>query len=81
MRKKSSTMAWKTSSVAIRTLFDRKEAEMDEKLDKAKGKAKTVAGATTGNERLEAEGHLDQAKGKVKNVLKGAKKSVKKKTR
>jgi len=73
--------AWKTYSVAIRTLFDRKEAEMGEKLDKAKGKAKTVAGATTGNERLEAEGHLDQAKGKAKNVLKGAKKSVKKKTR
>jgi len=73
--------AWKTSSIVIRTLFDRKEAEMDEKLDKAKGKAKTVAGATTGNERLEAEGHLDQAKGKAKKVLKGAKKSVKKKTR
>lgn len=54
---------------------------MGEKLDKTKGKAKTVAGAATGNERLEAEGHLDQAKGKAKNVLKGAKKSVKKKTR
>jgi len=54
---------------------------MDEKLDKAKGKAKTVAGAATGNERLEAEGHLDQAKGKAKKVLKGAKKSVKKNTR
>ena len=47
----------------------------------AKGKAKTVAGAATGNERLEAEGHLDQAKVKAKNALKGAKKSVKKKTR
>jgi uncharacterized protein YjbJ (UPF0337 family) len=54
---------------------------MGEKLDKAKGKAKTVAGAATGNERLEAEGHLDQAKGKARNVFKGAKKSVKKKTR
>lgn len=54
---------------------------MGEKLDKAEGKAKTVAGAATGNERLEAEGHLDQAKGKAKNALKGAKKSVKKKTR
>jgi uncharacterized protein YjbJ (UPF0337 family) len=54
---------------------------MGEKLDKAKGKAKTVAGAATGNERLEAEGHLDQAKGKAKKALKGAKKSVKKKTR
>ena len=31
--------------------------------------------------RLEAEGHLDQAKVKAKNALKGAKKSVKKKTR
>jgi uncharacterized protein YjbJ (UPF0337 family) len=68
-----------TSTVA--TPFDREEAEMGEKLDKAKGKAKTVAGAATGNERLEAEGHLDQAKGKAKNALKGAKKSVKKKTR
>ncbi len=54
---------------------------MGEKLDKAKGKAKTVAGAATGNGRLEAEGHLDQAKGKAKNALKDAKKSVKKKTR
>jgi uncharacterized protein YjbJ (UPF0337 family) len=47
-------------------------------LDKAKGKAKTVAGAATGNKRLEAEGHLDQAKGKAKNALKRVKKSVKK---
>lgn len=54
---------------------------MGEKLNQAKGKAKTVAGAATGNERLEAEGHLDQAKVKAKNALKGAKKSVKKKTR
>ena len=54
---------------------------MGEKLDKAKGKAKTVAGAATGNGRLEAEGHLDQAKGKAKNALKDEKKSVKKKTR
>ena len=54
---------------------------MGEKLDKAKGKAKTVTGAATGNERLEAEGHLGKAKGKAKNALKGAKKSVKKKTR
>jgi uncharacterized protein YjbJ (UPF0337 family) len=62
-------------------LFDREGAEMGEKLNQAKGKAKTVAGAGTGNERLEAEGHLDQAKVKAKNALKGAKKSVKKKTR
>ena len=47
---------------------------MGEKLNQAKGKAKTVAGAATGNERLEAEGHLDQAKVKAKNALKGAKK-------
>jgi uncharacterized protein YjbJ (UPF0337 family) len=62
-------------------LFDREGAEMGEKLNQAKGKAKTVAGAATGNERLEAEGRLDQAKVKAKNALKGAKKSVKKKTR
>jgi uncharacterized protein YjbJ (UPF0337 family) len=71
--------AWEPASVV--TPFDREEAEMGEKLDKAKGRAKTVAGAATGNERLEAEGHLDQAEGKVKKALKGAKKSVKKKTR
>jgi uncharacterized protein YjbJ (UPF0337 family) len=65
---------------SVATPFDREEAEMGEKLDKAKGKAKTVAGAATGNERLEAEGHLDQAKGKAKKALKGATKSVKKKT-
>jgi uncharacterized protein YjbJ (UPF0337 family) len=68
-----------TSSVA--TPFDREGAEMGARLDKAKGKAKTVEGAATGNERLEAEGHLDQAKGKAKSALEGAKKSVKKKTR
>jgi uncharacterized protein YjbJ (UPF0337 family) len=54
---------------------------MGEKLDQARGKAKTVLGAATGNQRLEAEGHLDQAKGKAKSALKGAKRSVKKKTR
>jgi hypothetical protein len=32
-------------------------------------------------QRLELEGHLDQAKGKAKTALKGAKKSVRSKTR
>jgi uncharacterized protein YjbJ (UPF0337 family) len=54
---------------------------MGAKLDKAKGKAKTVAGAATGNKRLEAAGHIDQAKGKAKTALNSAKKSVKNKTR
>lgn len=54
---------------------------MGAKLDKAKGKTKTLTGAATGNKRLEIEGHLDQAKGNVKTALKGAKKSVKNKTR
>jgi uncharacterized protein YjbJ (UPF0337 family) len=54
---------------------------MAAKLDKAKGKAKTVTGAATGNKRLEIEGHLDQAKGKAKTALKDVKKSVKAKTR
>jgi uncharacterized protein YjbJ (UPF0337 family) len=54
---------------------------MAAKLDKAKGKAKTVAGAVTGNKRLEVAGHLDQAKGEAKTALKDVKKSVKAKTR
>jgi uncharacterized protein YjbJ (UPF0337 family) len=35
---------------------------------RAKGKVKEVAGAATGNRRLEAKGKTDQAKGKAKNV-------------
>jgi uncharacterized protein YjbJ (UPF0337 family) len=54
---------------------------MGAKLDKAKGKAKIVTGAATGNKRLEVAGHLDEAKGKAKTALKGAKKSVRSKTR
>jgi uncharacterized protein YjbJ (UPF0337 family) len=54
---------------------------MGAKLDKAKGKAKTVTGAVTGNKRLEVAGHLDQAKGKAKTALKSARKRVKNKTR
>ena len=37
-------------------------------IDKAKGKAKEVAGAVTGDEATENEGKLDQAKGSVKNA-------------
>ncbi|MGH3886477.1 MAG: CsbD family protein [Pseudonocardiaceae bacterium] len=33
-----------------------------------KGKAKEVAGKTTGNEQLEAEGKLDQGKGDLKQA-------------
>ncbi|MFJ7063114.1 CsbD family protein [Streptomyces griseobrunneus] len=46
------------------------------KTEQAKGKIKEVAGRTTGNERLTAEGRTDQAKGdarqakeKVKDTL------------
>ncbi len=54
---------------------------MGAKLDKAKGRAKVVTGAATGNKRLEVAGHLDQAKVKAKTTLKDAKKRVKAKTR
>ena len=54
---------------------------MGTEIDKAKGKAKAVTGAATGNKRLEVAGHVDQAKGKAEAALKGAKKSVKEKTR
>jgi uncharacterized protein YjbJ (UPF0337 family) len=37
-------------------------------MDKAKGKAKEVAGAVTGDESTENEGKLDQAKGSMKNA-------------
>ncbi|MGZ6071270.1 MAG: CsbD family protein [Myxococcaceae bacterium] len=37
-------------------------------IDKAKGKAKEVAGAVTGDESTENEGKLDQAKGSMKNA-------------
>jgi uncharacterized protein YjbJ (UPF0337 family) len=49
-------------------------------IDKAKGKAKTVTGAATGNKSLEIAGHVDQAKGKTKSALKHAKQTVTNKT-
>ncbi|SDL01249.1 CsbD family protein [Streptomyces indicus] len=38
-------------------------------MDKAKGKAKEVAGKVTGNDRMEAEGKADQARGKAKEGM------------
>ncbi|MGI5447017.1 CsbD family protein [Streptomyces sp. CA-243310] len=42
-------------------------------MDKAKGKAKEVAGKVTGNDRMAAEGKTDQAKGKAKEAMGEAK--------
>jgi uncharacterized protein YjbJ (UPF0337 family) len=50
---------------------------MGELIDKAKGKAKRVAGAISGDSELEAEGHVDEAKGKVKGKFEEAKQQVK----
>jgi uncharacterized protein YjbJ (UPF0337 family) len=44
----------------------RKEDIMGEYFDKAKGKAKEVAGKVTGDKGLEAEGVADETKGKIK---------------
>jgi uncharacterized protein YjbJ (UPF0337 family) len=50
---------------------------MGELIDKAKGKAKEVAGAATGDRSLEAEGKTDQVKGGVKGAFEDAKQGVK----
>jgi uncharacterized protein YjbJ (UPF0337 family) len=42
-------------------------------IDKAKGKAKEMAGKATGDRKLEAEGIADQAKGKVKEKIEDVK--------
>ncbi|WP_343041557.1 CsbD family protein [Streptomyces typhae] len=41
-------------------------------MDKAKGKAKEMAGKVTGNDRMKAEGKTDQAKGKVRDATDNA---------
>lgn len=50
---------------------------MGELIDKAKGRAKRVAGAATGDKDLEAEGVKDETKGKVKGAFEDAKQTVK----
>ena len=53
---------------------------MGKLIDKAKGKAKEIAGVTTNDRGLEAEGKVDQAKGSLKegwdNLKHGVKKAV-----
>ncbi|MFD7664317.1 CsbD family protein [Streptomyces sp. NPDC059788] len=45
-------------------------------MDKAKGKAKEMAGKATGDDRLKGEGRTDQAKGKAKDAMDEAKGNV-----
>lgn len=54
---------------------------MGELTDKAKGKAKEVAGVATGDRKLEGEGKIDQAKGRVKEAAEEVKHAVKEATR
>ena len=49
---------------------------MGELTDKAKGKAKEVAGAAKGDERLEAEGKKDRLKGEVKEGVEDVKHDI-----
>jgi uncharacterized protein YjbJ (UPF0337 family) len=50
---------------------------MGEIIDKAKGKIKQVAGALTGDKKLEREGKVDETKGKVKGTVEDVKHAVK----
>ncbi|HEY6556569.1 MAG TPA: CsbD family protein [Polyangiaceae bacterium] len=50
---------------------------MGEINDKVKGKIKQVAGALTGNKKLEREGEVQEVKGKVKGVVEDVKHAVK----
>jgi len=49
------------------------EDKIDANADKAKGKAKEVAGRITDDNSLEAKGHLDEAKGNAKEAWEKAK--------
>jgi uncharacterized protein YjbJ (UPF0337 family) len=51
---------------------------MGEIIDKVKGKFKQVAGALTGDKKLELEGKVDIAKGKVKGAVEDVKHAVNK---
>ncbi|MEU2503259.1 CsbD family protein [Streptomyces sp. NPDC007863] len=42
---------------------------MGSAVDKARGRAKELAGRLTGDERLEAEGRTDQAKAKAREAV------------
>jgi uncharacterized protein YjbJ (UPF0337 family) len=48
-----------------------------ELIDKAKGRAKRVAGAATNDKDLEAEGAMDETKGNVKGAFEDAKHGIK----
>jgi uncharacterized protein YjbJ (UPF0337 family) len=50
---------------------------MGEIIDKAKGKIKRVAGALTGNKKLERKGTVDEVKGKVKGAAENVKQAIK----
>ena len=50
---------------------------MGELTDKAKGRAKEIAGVATNDRNLEAEGKWDQAKGAVKGKIDDAKVRIK----
>lgn len=47
-------------------------SDMNDKLDKAKGKAQEVTGSVTGDEKLEAEGKITQKTAEAKENTKDA---------
>ncbi len=51
---------------------------MGDKTDKARGKAKEVAGRATGDEALARQGRNEQAKGNLKKSAEQAKEAVEK---
>ncbi len=51
---------------------------MGELIDKAKGKAKQVEGAITGDRAKQAEGVVDETKGKLKEKFEDLKHEIKK---
>lgn len=52
------------------------DEKFDAEVDKAKGKAKEVAGRMTHDKSLEGKGQLDQAKGNAKEAWEKAKDAV-----
>jgi uncharacterized protein YjbJ (UPF0337 family) len=50
---------------------------MGEIIDKVKGKIRHVAGALSGDKKLEREGKVDEAKGTAKGVVEDVKHTVK----
>lgn len=55
----------------------KRDIQMGEIIDKAKGRIKQAAGALAGDKKLKSEGRADEASGKVKGAVEDVKHAIK----